>query len=585
MSAPRRKVATWDKPLPRGMRGAKLQKGLLVQTGLFRREGVIEPPYSPRLLIQMLSMSQSLRPAIDAYAVNIDQFGHTLKSTLDLSRDDIKAVVGSSMLEERRMEAELLSLETGKPPIEPEEPTPAEIKARIAEVAKDMERERQRIEFWLKSCCPEMTFIALRKISRVDLELTGNAYWEVIRNDLGEPAEINHIPVASIAATVRDTVPTKVEVRLHRTPITIASVMQRIHFRKYIQQGAPGTEPRYFKQHGDPRVMSSKTGTYYKDARALDRAEKDVAPATEVRHFKIDTPASEVYGAPRWEGCMIGLQGARDAEEVNFHYFRNKSVPPMALLVSGSTVSKDTVDELKDTIENDLHGTKNFHRVLVIQAESTAGPMSSGTTKLELKPLVQITEGQFMHYIEKNAASLVGSFRLPQLYRGEISSFNRATAQVAVEVTEQQVFHPEREAFDSVINRFFFYDLGIRYWLFKSLGPPTANADERATIVCEGAKQGIPTLNEARELWGVLVGRELEPIAEPWGNLPLLVALEVARLAELPQETPPSKVSTSPDGTTQPDNKQEPGKPPRAEGRRQASTAPRATRKADSDAG
>lgn len=563
----RRKRGSYNTRLPASMKGAKVQKSML-QTFAMKHDGVLDPPWKPSFLISLLSKSPSLRPAIDAYAVNIDQFGHVLRPTLDMSRDDIREIVSSSMLEERRAESEALAVAAGVAPLEPATPTRSEIDARIAEVKKDMERERQALEFWLKACCPDMTWIELRKVTRVDLELTGNAYWEVVRNGLGEPVQLNHIPVASIAAMVRDSAAIDVEVKLHKTPITIAAVKQRRRFRRYLQQGSNPGDVVFYKEHGDPRVMSSKTGTYYKDARALKRAEgPEAEPATEVRHFRIPSPASEVYGAPRWEGCMLGLCGAREAEEINYLYFNNKSVPPMAVLVSGATVSKDTVDEIKDTIENDLHGTKNFHRVLVIQAETSQGALSTGTAKIELKPLIQVTEGQFMSYIEANASQLVGSFRLPQLYRGEVSSFNRATAQVAVEVTEQQVFHPEREAFDSIINRFFLYDLGIRYWQFKSLGPPTANADERATIVADGSNKGIPTLNEARELWGVLAGRELERINEDWADLPLPVALEAARMGLAPSSSPAAPKESSPtNANSQEDAKPAPSKPkaPRA---------------------
>lgn len=575
---------TWKASLPAHLKGTKVQKGLFVQASMYKRPNVIEPPDNVALLVSMLDMSPALRPAIDAYAVNIDQFGHTFIAMLDLARDDILDIVTESMLEERRMEAELVSIETGEPPEDPELPTDAEAEARIAQVTKEMERERQQLEYWLKAVCPDMTFIELRKATRVDLELTGNAYWEVRRNKLNQPARIEHIPVGSIAAMVRDTEDTEVEVRLHRTPITISTEVQERRFRRYVQQGRQGNDPVFFKEHGDPRVMSSKTGTYYPTLAALNTTEPKVAEATEVHHFKIRTPKSEVYGAPRWGGCALGLAGARDAEEVNYHYFRNKSVPPMALLVSGATVSKETIDEIKDTIENDLHGVKNFHRVLVVQAETAQGTTSSGNTKIELKPLAQVTEGQFMHYVEKQAAMLVGSFRLPQLYRGEISSFNRATAQVAVEVTEQQVFYPEREAFDSIINRFFLRDLGIRYWSFKSLGPPTANADERATIVAEGAKNGIPTLNEARALWGLLVGRELERIDDPRADLPLPVALEALRAEYAPKLALQAPSITSPDDKPKDDPTSStagPAKSPRQPPKptRHADSAPRATRK------
>jgi capsid portal protein len=145
---------------------------------------------------------------------------------------------------------------------------------------------------------------------------------------------------------------------------------------------------------------------------------------------------------------------------------------------------------------------------------------------------MQISEGQFMAYIEKNSAALVGSFRLPQIYRGATEGHNRANAQVAIEMTEQQVFQPERDDFDALINRFFFYDLGIRYWRFRTKGPPPANLEERTKILIEAAKEGICTHNEGRQVLSAFFGRDLERIDSPWADLPNPVALEVARLNE-----------------------------------------------------
>ena len=36
------------------------------------------------------------------------------------------------------------------------------------------------------------------------------------------------------------------------------------------------------------------------------------------------------YGVPRWVGTLLSVLGSRQMEEVNYLYFENKSVPPMA---------------------------------------------------------------------------------------------------------------------------------------------------------------------------------------------------------------------------------------------------------------
>ena len=54
--------------------------------------------------------------------------------------------------------------------------------------------------------------------------------------------------------------------------------------------------------------------------------------------------------------------GSRQAEEVNFLYFENKSVPPLALLVSGGRLSAQSIPRIESFIENHIRGKRNFHK-------------------------------------------------------------------------------------------------------------------------------------------------------------------------------------------------------------------------------
>ena len=69
--------------------------------------------------------------------------------------------------------------------------------------------------------------------------------------------------------------------------------------------------------------------------------------------------------------------GARlpSAEEVNYLYFENKSVPPLALLVSGGRLSESAVPRIERFIEENLKGKQGFHKILILEAESnSSGP-------------------------------------------------------------------------------------------------------------------------------------------------------------------------------------------------------------------
>ena len=47
--------------------------------------------------------------------------------------------------------------------------------------------------------------------------------------------------------------------------------------------------------------------------------------------------------------------------------------------------------------------------------------------------------------------------------------FNRATAESALRFAEDQVFQPERDEFDFLMNRKVLADMGIRFWRFRPL--------------------------------------------------------------------------------------------------------------------
>ena len=67
--------------------------------------------------------------------------------------------------------------------------------------------------------------------------------------------------------------------------------------------------------------------------------------------------------------------------------------PPLALLVSGGRLSAQSIPRIEDFIENHIKGKKNFHKILVIEAESSrqsGDPQNSGRIRLEFRPLSSI---------------------------------------------------------------------------------------------------------------------------------------------------------------------------------------------------
>ncbi len=526
-----------------GKQGAGVQESNAIQANdemerKFSGAGALEPPYNFATLTSLLEHSNSLRPNIDAYAMNIDGFGHRFEPVIDLDAPDADDRITRVIQQER----ELAAADPSQPPevmSQSLNPTPEEVAAKKAELAEMMRAEKSRLENFFNFCCEEMSFVGLRRRARQDLETIGNAFVEVLRNGAGEIAEFTYIPAFTMRLMPQDPEAVATTQSVKATELSYVKQERQKRFRKLVQ--AFETRTVFFKEFGDPRVVSRSSGKTFATVEELKTADPKDAPATEVIHLKVHSPRS-VYGVPRWIGTLLAVLGSRQAEEVNYLYFENKSIPPLAILVSGGKLGAQAVTRLESYLTNEIKGKKNFHKVLVIEAESSGGQSltsAGGTAKIELKPLTdaQAKDGLFQNYDERNMDKVGIAFRLPRLLRGDIRDFNRATADAALEFAEQQVFGPEREDFDFLINRRVFADLGVRFWRFVSNAPKTNDPAQLATIIVQLVTANIITPAEARQLAEKVFGKELKNLKASWTKQPIALTL-AGMMAEAEPDDP-----------------------------------------------
>lgn len=479
---------------------------------IFTNHGALEPPYDPALLGELYDHSVALRPNVDAYATNIDSFGHRFEP---LSDPDHNGEPGS------QPDDDSAEPETAKPD------APAEVDpARKAAI----DLEKRELKRFFDYCSIEQSFAELRQMTRQDIEAVGNGYWEVLRNADKRVTQFVYMPGFAVRLLpVGEQI--EIELKILDENGEPSTVKRYRRFRRFIQL-VGNNKAIFFKEFGDPRLMSSVTGLYYKDAIAMAQADGEggkASIATEVKHFKIHSPKTP-YGVPRWIGALISVMGSRMAEEVNFSYFDNKAVPPLAILVSGGRVGEDAVKRIQDYVQNNLKGRANFHKILIIEAEPAAGVASSdqsGKVKIELRPLTaaQNNDAQFQNYDERNIDKVGSMFRLPRLLRGDARDFNRATASSALDFAEMQVFQPARQSFDFTINREFLADMGIRYWKFVSLAPVTRDPSAMSDILRNLVNAGILVPGEARKLAEDVFNCEFATITADWAKQPLALTL------------------------------------------------------------
>lgn len=436
----------------------------------FYGDGIIEPPYNLAWLARLPEHSNMLGQCIEAMETNVDGFGFTLEPAFDFGSDN-----------------------------------------------KEAEAERKTIEHFFEFCNFDMPYSQLRRRVRRDLEVLGNGYWEVIRDGKGDIVWLEHIEGHTMRLTALDREYTSVEYVIRDDASNeLQKYPSRKRFRRYVQ--IRDGKKVYFKEFGDPRLIDAHTG------QVDDNAEN---PATEIIHFKLYCPYSP-YGVPRWIGNWLAVEGSRQAEEVNYEYFENNTVPPLALLVGGTSLSDDVVSRIEDFINDEIKGRKSFNKILLIEATPEEdGPVAkAGIPTVRFQPLsdAQQKDSLFDNYDKTNREKIRSSFRLPPIFVGLTSDYTRATARESSEVAEEQVFGPERADHDFVINRLLFPAMGIKYWTYKSL-PPKVNDFEIMSGVLDTFSRCGLTVRESRDEISRLLNHSLSEVDEKsdWLDLPLQV--------------------------------------------------------------
>lgn len=340
-------------------------------------------------------------------------------------------------------------------------------------------------------------------------EMYGIAYLEVIRNVGGEVSQIEFIrDTPSITKTIPLEPYQDVEFwykgRIEKRPKK---------FMKYRQQS--GGKTIYFKEFGDKRIMDKRTGLY---ADALDVDYQ----ANEILEFAIGT---EPYGEVRWMGQTLSVDGMRRAEFLNNNYFRNGRHTPLMIMVKGGTLSDDSFDKLQNYID-DIKGEEGQHAFLLLEVESTDNNLEfEGTAQpsIEVKDLAGILQQDelFQSYMDNGRKKVQSAFLLPDLYVGYTTDFNRATSQTAMEVTEKQVFQPERKSLAWVINNKLLSEFGFKYVEAYFLEPDISNPDDLVKILQACTAAGGVTPNKAKQIVFEALGEVAEDYDGEWGEIPL----------------------------------------------------------------
>ena len=348
-------------------------------------------------------------------------------------------------------------------------------------------------------------------------ETYGISYVEVIRNLANEVVQIEFI---------RDTPSiVKTEQLEPYVPFTYyhhgTSVVRNRKFRKYRQD--IGGKTVYYKEFGDPRIMDRRDGNYLENGKTLEVKWR----ANEILEFSIGT---KPYGNVRWTGQLLGVDGSRRAEGLNNNYFVNGRHTPLLIMIKGGTLTEDSYTKLQEYM-NGIKGEQGQHAFIVLEAENAEQRTDFDTgdkPEIEVKDIASILQKDelFQGYLENNRKRVQSAFLLPDLYVGYTSDFNRATAQTAKEVTEDQVFKKERISLAWALNNKLLNGYRFKHVEAYFLAPDLTNPDDLYKILTVGNNAGGLTPNKAKDVVYRMLGETSEDYEEEWGNIPLKIYAE-----------------------------------------------------------
>lgn len=357
---------------------------------------VIAPPYDLDRLFQFVQENNTLGQCITAMEVNIDGTGYEIERRDEEALDDAE------------------------------------------------EAQVQPLKDFFDEPWPGMSMTTLRRKIRRDLESCGNGYLEILPNPAGEIIFARPLDAQTMRMVrLGEAIPVKKKMQRNGKSVEV-TVMSRE--RAFVQK--VGSRTVFFKEYGATRDIDKVTGDWGPQGSKLPSEKR----GTEIIHFTVQKDAKTPYGVPRWINQLPSVIGSRRAEEVNLDYFDAGGIPPVIVFIKGGQASVDSMQHLRSLLSG---GSKNNMKAAVVEIHSTSGDLNSAgsvQTTVERFGNEQSKDSMFEGYDTKCEARIRGSFRLPPLFVGKAESHNFATAYVSYMVAEAQVFQPEREEFDEILN-------------------------------------------------------------------------------------------------------------------------------------
>lgn len=333
------------------------------------------------------------------------------------------------------------------------------------------QKQKDLAEKFLDNCNPDETLTEINDKIMVDHEATGNAFYEVIRNEDGELVGVQHIP----------------------------SHTMRVHsdMKRFVQ--LRGDKKVWFKLYGLDKDVHYATGDKG-DKGSIDFKDR----ATEVMQLKNYTSRSDYYGIPDAVPALSAMLGDKERQEYNTSFFDNHAIPAYAVTVTGAELDDKTERQIKKFFQQDVK--KANHSTLVLTAKKGDDDISSDPIKFDFQALsTDVKEASFRMFRQDNRDEILSAHGVPP-YRAGITiegQMGGSSAEESTEIYKQSIVKPKQEMLESRINRFILQDgLGITDWKFVFAEIDTRDEDREIERMESQFDMGMYSPNMLREMRG-----------------------------------------------------------------------------------
>ena len=335
----------------------------------------------------------------------------------------------------------------------------------LKEGEEEDEDEKKKINGLLDRPNPEESLRNVLKETLIDTGIIGWGGWEIVRNGLGEVAEMWHIPAHTF--------------RIHRKK------------NKFCQQR--NNDKVWFKRYGEEKDISAEDGKQGK----FDEKSR----ANELIYYKRYYPRSDYYGAPQIlsaVGSLIGLIGIRD---YNISFFENYGVPAALITLTGNW-EDGTAKKIKNFLDAEIKGSENAHRTMVFQLPDEGA-------KFQWQQLsVDVKEGSFRLYRQWLQDDILIAYKMPgerigiRHQIGKLGGGN--VAEEATKVYVESVVEPIQTDIENIINRLIIEQgLNCHKYVFKLNTLDIRNIDAEGDRYIKYIEHAMMTPNQARNKLGL----------------------------------------------------------------------------------